>query len=265
MRFDWYASTVPANPQVVLGTLVQEAELADLRPARPMHGYTHGAEIVRGSRVLARALYGGPNGPDTHVWASGEDTEWLVGRVRHHWPQHRVTRVDAAEDFTAQGAWRTLSKIALQVADAFRIRVIHQGDFHRGEGGRSIYLGSRDSPTQLIVYEKGKQLGHDPNWVRVEARVKPRKLGKDRMCTALPSEVWGCAAYLQEMGERMLRVDLERIQVGTLYRVPDDARAWAALTRQYGNLLGGKADELGGWAALGPFLETLIVAKRSTH
>jgi hypothetical protein len=254
MRFDWYAATVPQEPQTVLSTLVSAADLADLRPARPMHGYTHGAEVARGDRVLVRALYGGPNGPDTHIWASGEDTEWFVDQVRRNWPVHRVTRLDSAEDFTAPHAWESLSHLALEVADRFNIDVKHQGDFHRGEKGRTIYLGSRHSPTQMLVYEKGKQLGGDPLWVRCEARVKPKRVGREMMSACTPLDVWACTAYLRAIGERLSHQDLQAIRIGSIYRPPDDARAWSALARQYGRILREKATVLGGWAELGAYL-----------
>jgi hypothetical protein len=262
MRFDWYACTVPARADEVLRHLVASADLADCRPARAMHGYDRGAEVVRGDRVLCRALYGGPNGPDTHVWASGEDTEWFVGQVRGRWPAHRVTRVDSAEDFSAAGAWDTLSRLALITADEFDVQVTHEGDFHRGQRGRTLYLGSRKSTSQLVVYEKGKQLGVDPNWVRMEARVKPKGDARERLATALPIEVWGCASYLRTVAARICRQDLEAIKIGTIYRAADDARAWAAVTRQYGRLFERKAAELGGWGELGSFLEMAVTDSR---
>jgi hypothetical protein len=265
MRFDWYAGTVPEEPQTVLSALVAAADLADLRPARPMHGYTHGAEVVRGDRVLVRALYGGPNGPDTHIWASGEDTEWFVDQVRRNWPEHRVTRVDSAEDFTAPHAWEALSHLALEVADEFGINVVHQGDFHRGIAGRTIYLGSRDSPTQMLVYEKGKQLGADPQWVRCEARVKPKRVGRETMAACTPLDVWACSRYLRAIGERLSHQDLQAIRIGSVYRPPDDARAWNALARQYGRILRDKSALLGGWSELGQFIGGLVTDTNTTQ
>lgn len=266
MRFDWYAATIPEDSAPVLSTLTRVADLADLRPARPMHGYTHGAEIVRGDRVLVRALYGGANGSHVHCWASGDETEWFAAQVRERWPAHRVTRVDAAEDFTAPNAWQLLSTIALEAADLFGVQVTHQGDFHRGEKGRTIYVGSRTSASQLVVYEKGKQLGADPNWVRMEARVKPKGEARERLAVALPLEVWACANYLRQVAQRITRQDVDAIRVGTVYRPADDARAWAALMRQYGRHLRCKAAELGDWSAVGRFLgDSLDQVKSTKH
>lgn len=265
MRFDWYAATVKAEPQHVLSTLCSSTDLADIRPSRAMHGYTHGAELARGDRVLVRALYGGPNGPDTHVWASGEDTPWFVDQVRRHWPEHRVTRVDSAQDYSAPEAWESLSSLMLSVADRFGIMVTHQGDFHRGLAGRTIYLGSRSSPTQVLVYEKGKQLGVDPNWVRVEARVKPKRVGRDVMCACSPLDVWSCTGYLRAIGEEISRQELQAIRVGTVYRPPDDARAWSALAKQYGRILHDKSVELGGWSALGEYIGAFIAERSVKH
>jgi DNA relaxase NicK len=40
--------------------------------------------------------------------------------------------------------------------------------------GRTLYIGSRKSKFFIRIYEKGKQVGGDPNWFRIELEFKPQ-------------------------------------------------------------------------------------------
>lgn len=104
MRFDWYQATIPAHPvdlvQSILSTLAPGGDVVE---GRGKHNYHQSFTIrdVQGDRV-AMVLAGGPNG-DPNAVASGASTDAFVPLVRERWPDHRVTRFDAAEDFCQEG------------------------------------------------------------------------------------------------------------------------------------------------------------------
>ncbi|WP_410137139.1 hypothetical protein, partial [Klebsiella pneumoniae] len=77
-RFEWYQATIWAPDLTYRGLgdrLLATWELADMAPDRGMHGYTHGAKIVRGDRTLCRIWWRG--NPGVNVTATSEDAPAL--------------------------------------------------------------------------------------------------------------------------------------------------------------------------------------------
>ena len=257
MRFDWYGASAAAKPEVVLEGLVRRLDLASVRRSRGLWGFLHGAEVHRGERVLATVMWGG-TGPDTFVQGTGENAPAVAEYLRGSEFEHRVARADVAEDYSAEGAWDTLSGICLKVADLHRVRVEHAGDWHRGEAGRSIYLGGRDSAIRAVCYEKGKQLRRDPHWTRVELRVRPKGDGKSQAARAEPLRLFGGSRWSANLATELGAPAVERISVGNVYRADDAQRAREALVRQYAPTLRAWAAEVGGFEQLGREIEARV-------
>ena len=257
MRFDWYAATIEASPEDVL-TVLSTMLGGDAVRTNGFHGYEMGYEIRSKYGIVARALVGGKNG-NPHAWASGENTEEFVYAVRGHWPaDHRVTRLDSAEDFQEPGAWDKLSRAALSVADDLNLKVMHAGDFHRGKDGRTLYIGSRKSDSFVRVYEKGKQVLRDdpdlagsvsPDWVRVELQLRPLKGARRRAAGASPLDAWGYTSTGRAVAERVLG-QVPPFLAMTGDRKTEDERAFRWLCKQYGKVVARIAEREGGWDRL---------------
>jgi Replication initiation factor len=254
VNWDWYSATLPGGPDEVLPMFVRSADLASLEPVGGMHSYDRGVELRRGSRVLARAFWGGVNGDQVHVQGSGRDAPWVVKVIRDHFPAHRVSRADAKEDYTAEGAWELLSEVALAIADEHGVKVQHVGDWHRGKDGRTLYLGGRTSLVQVRVYEKGKQLSMDPNWVRVEVQVRPKGIGKTTLSTVQPAELLGSSRWTTHLGEKLGVPSIAKLQVRDPWEESDEHRAIGWMLRQYGEHLERLVIDQGSWAAVGMYL-----------
>jgi hypothetical protein len=258
MRFDWYAVTVRDDPATVLATL-SGALGAEVMPGQALHGYLEGWDLKRGGSVVARMLTGGRNGAP-HIWASGDDTGPFVLAVREAWPRlHRVTRMDAAEDFDGPGTWDRLYGTCLAVADERRLKIDQAGDWHRLTAGRTFYIGGRKSAVFARLYEKGKQLrglaldgGADisEDLVRLEVQVRPEGQSRDVAALGEPEAAFGYAAWSQDVAFRVLGLEVERVHIRER-RESDDARAIEWLVRQYGEHLEGLAAREGGWAGAG--------------
>jgi DNA relaxase NicK len=265
MRFDWYAATVQDDTTTVLDTLAADL-CAEVVQGRALHGYERGYDLRREGSTVARALTGGRNGYP-HVWASGDDTDSLVPVVRGRWPaRHRVTRMDAAQDFDEPGAWDRLYAAALAVADERRLKIDQAGDWHRLEEGRTFYVGGRKSAVFARLYEKGKQLrlqaldgGADisPDLVRLEVQVRPEGRAREVAAIAAPEDAYGYAEWTRELARRVYGAEVERVHIKER-RESDDERALAWLVRQYGEHLGRLAESVGSWERVGTHLGRMV-------
>jgi len=264
VRWDWCSATVPDPPDAVLGALLAGQDMADVVPTRGLYGYARGAEVRRGDRVLARAFWGGVNGEDsTHVQAGGADAEWLVGLVRSSWPVHQVSRLDVCEDWSHEGAWRRLSKLALRVAREWGVKTSTVGDWIEARDGRTLYLGAPTSYLRARVYEKGKQLGTDPHWVRFELQVRPSGQGKRALSTVQPDQLMESSPWTRDLARGLGMPELEAVRIRNPWVPSDDDHAMAWCLRQYGGLFERRARLLGGWNALGEYLGAEVARQRS--
>jgi DNA relaxase NicK len=104
------------------------------------------------------------------------------------------------------------------------------------DDGRTLYLGSQTSAVSLRIYEKGKQLQNDAEWVRAELQVRPQKDQKALMAMLNPTEVWGLAKWSHEMGVQLGKRDLKRVDA-QVYQPSDHERAYRFMLKQYRRVL----------------------------
>lgn len=241
MRFDWYQATVRDEERTVLDVLSAGLD-GVIKPAKPMYGYHRGYVVEAGGSKVARVFAGGPNGWP-NIAASGDDTDAFVPLVRAAWPDtHRVTRMDAAEDFDGPGTWDRLYAENIALADERNIRVSQIGDWHRLEHGRTLKLGSPKSAVTSRLYEKGKELrqkaldgGADisPDLVRLEVQVRPEKGSRYTAAHGSPEDAWGYADWAQALVRQVLALDVPRVHIRER-RESDLDRAVYWMGRQYG-------------------------------
>lgn len=261
MKFDWYAASIEAKPKAVLLGLFDSLECTDHEELKPRNGYENARALIRDGARVASVQWGG-NGGLPFAWASGDDSPRFADSVRACW-RHRVSRVDVCEDFTDKTAWNALSAHLLNVADGHRVNVDHAGDHHRGERGRTLMVGSRKSVAMVRLYEKGKQLGTDPDWVRAEIEVKPQqKEAKLFLSTATPQQFWGVSRWARDYYAFMMLSEIEAIQAGTIFRESDYERRVKWLFKQYGKTLAEMLEDKKTPCALGEFIEENLRANR---
>lgn len=265
MEFDWYSATLSnSDPSEVLASVVEGLDLVDVIPSRPLNGYQRAAKVQRGSEVLSVVQWGG-NAGSVHAYASSAAAPRLAEVMRGKYPEHRVTRADVREDYNGQGAWGDLYPVVLEIAKEAKVQTRYIGPPPGEESedlGKTLYVGSRKSPVQLRLYEKGKQLKEygKPNWVRLELMVLPAKVeARERFSRAVPSEFFGASRWSKLLFERVSGCEIARMCAGTVYKKEDLERSMYWLTSQYGAVLSQMADKLGGWAALGPDLEKRVL------
>lgn len=268
MRFDWYAGTVHGleNPMVVVGALRELLPVSEVQEARGLHGYRQRFRLLgREGGELASVMVGGIEHP--HAWASGQDTPAFVEAFRTAFPRHRVSRMDAAEDFDREGSYLQLRGVCKAVRERTGVKgreIVPD----QPEDGRTYYLGSPSSPVRTRLYEKGLQerartIGDpddiSPHWTRLEAQVRPQKAARDTAATATPEQAWGYAQWLQTLASESMGLDIPRVQ-GRVWQPSDDERALTFMAEQYAAPLDRLRLELGDWACVGLQLGEMVRA-----
>lgn len=262
IRFDWYQATVyvpEPESSGLLAHLMRAWELVDVAPDRGMHGYLHGAKIVRGERKLCTLWWGG--NPGVNITSTSEEAPVLAQALRSFGP-HKVTRVDACADWVEEGCFDSLAAHLIKFAQDNRITINQQGDWVRGQA-RTLYLGSPQSPVRICLYEKGYEQGGDApkEWTRLEVRVKPKNYHGVEVASWEPRQVFA-AGWVADALAVLGWDDLEKRSVGTVWRPEDTERARTALLRQYGQVLANWAQETGGWDGLGNVLDDALKTLR---
>lgn len=273
MIFDWYQAAVEHHPDTVLGVLNNHFSGSSVEQERAANGYEYACKIVRGETVLARAQWGGNTGGRVQVKSTGIDAPDMAELCRSTWAQdHLVQRCDVAIDYDDEQAFEILRGAAVSIADKHSLNLGNKGDWERGKG-RTLYIGSRQSPVMARIYEKGwelRQKGISPNasldLARIEYEFKPKKERARRLFAFLtPEEMLGGSRWSRELADVVHGLTLVPITgLGTVKRCSDRDRAINFAAKQYGAHFESLADELGSAAALGEHLIALVQSlKRS--
>lgn len=262
-RFDWYQATIQESSETVAAWAKQVWPDGIMRPCKPKNGTAHAFQMCLGELVVMTAMWGGGmEGHGVNVFASGIDSPFFAEQVRRKWPLHRVTRADVAIDFDGAGAWDWGFDLMKRIAEEYKLKTRHEGDYHRAEDGRSFYLGGRQSVVRGVIYEKGKQIPEleMPNLVRIELRIFPKDRDAGQMVGCIdPAALYGCSKWSAALGAYLSSDEtMERVVIGTRWNKSDRARTIRALVKQYGGHLGELCGELGGWDEVGLHLGELI-------
>lgn len=255
-KWDWYQSTVfVADPSAsgLVDVLLAYWELSDYVPYKNLNGYKYGAAIVRGERVLCHLCWGGQAGVNCKT--TSEESHVLAAALKAFGKTHRPTRVDACLDWQEDGLYDSLSAALIAFAQQGKgLAINQQGDWVRGEA-RTLYLGSKNSPIRLVLYEKGYEQGGEAprNWVRLEVRVRPKKEHREAVAGWQPSDAFG-AGWVSDACKFINLAELQKRTVGTTWQRSDDERARYALLKQYGKTLLKWASEHESPEAFGAFL-----------
>lgn len=253
MKFDWYQASVPnAHPEAVMESLSKSDFYGDWRQAKPQKGYDKAADFVVADQSIFRISFGGQNeqyGPN--VLGSGSSAPKLAQVLRESFPHHRVSRVDACEDYHHADVYQYLRKKALKIAALHDVKVREiTKPIKASDDGRTLYLGAPKSAISGRIYEKGKQLGVGTEWVRAEIQVRPKKIMKDLAAQLTPLQVWSVAKWSHDLAVNMGHKDLERIDP-QIYRPSDHERAYRFMLKQYGKVLNAMKASHGSWETVG--------------
>lgn len=289
--FDWYQGTfvngrmpvdkISNDPHLSrAATLLQRAQnywgkdLVDIVEATPVvKQYSHAANLVRGSHTVLHVCWGGSNS-GVHFRSTGavshDVATWLQSEQSGYQASYGVSRADVRMDMCDPAAWEYLYSLSADFALARKIKTNSVGDWLTGEKGRTFYIGSKTSVVQTRIYEKGKEAGGNPDWVRLEAQVRPSKADQK-----LKAAMWSShdffvhsSRWLADYYQKVLLEDHGRpeIHLGTVWSKSDAEKALTACVRQYGNRLLELAERLdGNWSRVGEVLGDMYVLVKESN
>lgn len=273
-RFDWYQGSFkeqlnkqPMDPEYLLMLAKGWWELADIVPTRPrIPQYQTGVDFKRGERVIFHLCWGGCNG-DPHFMSTGSSAqefyEWLVRRQFIY----AVSRADVCVDTVDPEAFERLIHYQKGFVNQHKMKQDQAGDWavDGSPAGRTFYVGSRKSGSQAFTrtYEKGKQLGANPLWVRFELECRPQSgESKRALAGAPPWHVLQSVKWVRTLLAGMYEFAAFQIattSISTTWTATDDQKAYLALIRQYGKRLLADAESLpNGWVGVGLKLKALM-------
>lgn len=264
MKFDWYAATVPGVPSMEVLEAVRRGLDGSVVEGRRRLGYAQCFRVEdRRGDLLAEVLAGsvGKNELPPHAVATGDKAPEFSRVLREAFPDHRVSRFDAAMDRDSPGAFAGLTDAMGEVAAAHRVKGLWITPDDPEEGA-TYYLGGKSSAVTCRAYQKGLQVRKDlhpalrsqvsADWARLEVQVRPPKqLGKTLAASLTPEQAWGFAAWSQALVLAAVSLDIPRVEGLGWQPQSDDDRAMDWLCRQYGPLLGRVLQDLGSWECVG--------------
>ena len=271
MKFDCYSATFPVRPDLLVEGILSGFPDAGLRVERGKSALRYAAADLLFDpmdQMVCGVHHGGQNG-NPHVRVQGWYSPKVVGVVRGLWPDHSVSRADVALDFDSPGCWDRIAAVCDLVAREGKLKWSTVGDFREDRdvlSGRTIYVGSRQSPVYIRVYEKGKQMlaqhrvgdaAISLDWVRVEIEVKPpHRPFKLAAASWEPPAFWGCSVHSRKLLHRVSGVEVERIMM-TERKETDARRAVRNMLKQYRGSMEAVIVEVGGDAAFMRFARSI--------
>lgn len=260
MRFDWYQPTIPEHPVVLVDTLARRlAPDGQVVEGRGKHNYRQSFTILdRHGNRAAMVLAGGPNG-DPNVTASGDACDAFVPLVRELWPEHRPTRIDAAEDFRGEGVFEALEGVCRAVTRARQVKgmAFVPDDV---QDGRTYTMGSRSSAVVARLYDKAAELRRHlpperhgeipPYMTRLEVACRPPREWRDFAAKWEPRHVFMASDWTAELAERVLGLEVQRVMQRP-GRYGDHERAKRAMLAMFKRVFRRMHSEHGDWQAVG--------------
>lgn len=179
--------------------------------------------------------------------------------IRNHWgQQHTVSRVDSCEDFDEEGCYAKLLRLVDHAKDP-RVQS-HEIRPRDGDRGITTYWGSPTSRVLVRCYEAGKMKERlhfgRPNWVRLEAQVRPGKAMEKRAAAVLSAlDVWGFSAWSQRAAERLTQCEVPRFAAPS--EAPEFDRTTLYLARAYRRHFEAMLEDYGDWECVGRELASI--------
>ena len=255
--FDAFSASIEGNEDDFIYHLLQRIDLSSETKIRPRWGYHYGVQIHRGEKKYCDVLWGSDHG-GIHVQAQGDTSSLIRSLTLEHIQTHRLhcspSRIDAKIDWEEPELFDRISELLTAFAMERDLIISHQGDWARGQS-RTLYVGSRKSQLMVRLYEKGWKMGGNPDWIRLETEVKPKKADqREALLTYSAPQVLN-TGWAGEFISSLGFIEAIPTRLPSAYQPSDELRARAALVKQWYRIADRWQSELGGWENFGDEME----------
>lgn len=238
-EFDFYTVSVDQHYQSLLSRIASDLDL-DIEKGYPKFGYEQCVNLVRGSTTHMIIQWGGAAvGTATYCSATGHFSNKFFSWLVDNKIDYQLIRADIKIDFDGAEYFMQLANLLKKVALNHRLKTSCMGDWIQTNTGRTLYVGSRQSPVYCRLYEKGHQADYASNLVRLEFEVKPKKQARTGLACMPASHFLTVNAWVSELVSMMSQstVNPSDLKVGTVYAPSDHENALAHMIKQYQNTI----------------------------
>lgn len=238
-EFDFYTVSIDSDYEALVSLVAKDLDL-DVELGYPKFGYESAVHLVRGSTRHALAQSGGSNvGTATYFQANGHFSNEFFAWLVENKIKYQLIRADVKIDLDGAEYFMQLANMLKKVASNHRLKTSCMGDWVQTHTGRTLYVGSRQSPVYCRLYEKGHQVSYASNLVRLEFEVKPKKEARFALAHMPPSHFLTVNRWVSELISMMSQstVQPSDLKIGTVYLPSDHEKALAHMIKQYQNTL----------------------------
>jgi hypothetical protein len=261
VKWDAYAGNISGSRTFEVAEMLAFGVHGAVERGRPRGRYHDVFEVRNGPTPVGWVAHD-PQIDTAYFEVKGEHTPAAVAAIRRHWATaHRVSRMDACEDYDAPGAFDQLVAVLDRNKDP-RVKSdeIRPRD---GDRGRTIYFGSPTSRVYVRCYEAGKMRDRvhygKPDWARAEAQVRPGKAA-EKLAAAFcsPLDAWGFGAWTQRAAAELSQVEVPRFAPDAT--PPTFDRTTLYLARAFRRHFEEMLEDFGSWRCIGDELQAVWAA-----
>lgn len=242
---------------------------ATIEPGPLLNGYQESYRLVKEGECVVQCLTGGTGGAEgSSMFDCAHTASEVYPILQEMFPVHGVSRLDACEDYSGEGAWDTLEGILARICTEHNVTMSPFGGGHkRPDGtrdqtqGRSWYCGSKNSPFRVVLYEKGleqiaKGIPDDPTRVRVELRIRPTSRAKHQLgeMQLVPINLFGMSRWGKALGNALGAQGVPRVHIGSVWRPNEQEQVALKIVRMFDRGLEQLLDQSGSAEAVGRLL-----------
>jgi len=280
---DWYQcsfSLKDINPQDLAysiasnyGCVIERSDAVQ-RPYKMCHAVvSHETRAYKKPTTYATIHHGGHNERFLVRFSSDRAISGSQFLRQYH-PDHIVSRLDVALDFDASAGFEKMVSWFVDYAKKNKLKTSQAGDWLNAVGGRTLYIGSRQSLVYIRIYEKGieqidKKLNvhASPDWYRVEFEIKPQTAdGKRLFSTITPEDALNCSPIMREFKERIMNKMADPISISAVRSRTGQDSAFRHMRYQYGKILETHLEESGfDYEEFGKTMMSMILQERRIH
>lgn len=238
-EFDFYNANIDSNYENLVERIAKDLDL-DIERARPKYGYEEAVSLVRGTaRHMLIQSGGDAVGTGTYCSANGAFSNEFYQWLAHNKIEYQLIRADVKIDLDGKEYFMQIANMLKKVALNHRLKTSCMGDWVQTNTGRTLYVGSRQSPVYCRLYEKGHQLSYASNLVRLEFEIKPKKQARLELARQPAKNFINVNRWVSELISMMTQSSIEPgdLKLGTVYLPSDHEKALAHLIKQYQNTI----------------------------